>query len=244
NAHMSYDLRRLRLHGLIQRLPRSNRYVLTAEDIRVAVFYTKLHNRLLRPLLHADRPPAPLHIRRALATLQRSLDDYITTARLAAAAKTRHNVNSPCPQEGLAGRDPQDEQGDVVLRLGRREAHHRMLDRVGDLARRSAPGGLEELAQPLLAEELAVAAAVADPVRPQHDPVAGAQHDPLLVDGDVREDAEQRPRPPRLLHGPVGAEHERQRVPARGDAQLESVLERLCIGIGDGAELAAPGPLD
>src|SRR6185312_2537101 len=48
NAHMSYDLRRLRLHGLIQRLPRSNRYVLTAEDIRVAVFYTKLHNRLLR----------------------------------------------------------------------------------------------------------------------------------------------------------------------------------------------------
>ncbi|HXD69991.1 MAG TPA: hypothetical protein VN615_09030, partial [Gaiellales bacterium] len=86
NAHMSYDLRRLRLHGLIQRLPRSNRYVLTAEDIRVAVFYTKLHNRLLRPLLHADRPPAPLHIRRALATLQRSLDDYITTARLAAAA--------------------------------------------------------------------------------------------------------------------------------------------------------------
>src|SRR6185312_13612838 len=30
-------------------------------------------------LLGADRPTAPLHIRRALATLQRSLDDYITT---------------------------------------------------------------------------------------------------------------------------------------------------------------------
>jgi len=57
---MSYDLRRLRLHGLIQRLPRSNTYVLTDEGIRVAVFYTKLQNRLLRPLLDADQPPARL----------------------------------------------------------------------------------------------------------------------------------------------------------------------------------------
>jgi hypothetical protein len=37
---MSYDLKRLRLNGLIQRLPRSSTYVLTPEDIRVAVFYT------------------------------------------------------------------------------------------------------------------------------------------------------------------------------------------------------------
>ena len=57
-SKMSYDLRRLRLHGLIQRLPHSNTYVLTPEGIRVAVFYTKLQNRLLRPLLDADKPPA------------------------------------------------------------------------------------------------------------------------------------------------------------------------------------------
>ncbi|MGH8301131.1 MAG: hypothetical protein ACRET5_06655 [Steroidobacteraceae bacterium] len=45
---MSYDLRRLRLHGLIVRLPSTNTYVLTPAGIRVAVFYTKLHGRLLR----------------------------------------------------------------------------------------------------------------------------------------------------------------------------------------------------
>jgi predicted MarR family transcription regulator len=83
---MSYDLRRLRLHGLIQRLPRSNTYALTDEGIRVAVFYTKLENRLLRPLLDADKPPARLEIRNALATLERAVNDYIKQARLAPAA--------------------------------------------------------------------------------------------------------------------------------------------------------------
>ena len=54
--------------------------------IRVAAFYTKLQNRLLRPLLDTDQPPAPLEIRRALATLERGVADYITAARLGAAA--------------------------------------------------------------------------------------------------------------------------------------------------------------
>jgi hypothetical protein len=85
-SRMSYDLRRLRLHGLIARLPRSNTYVLTPEGIRVAVFYSKLQNRLLRPLLDADKPPATIEIRRALATLERAVNDYIDDARLAPAA--------------------------------------------------------------------------------------------------------------------------------------------------------------
>jgi hypothetical protein len=80
---MSYDLRRLRLHGLIQRLPHKNTYVLTPDGIRVAVFYTKLQNRLLRPLLEADKPPAKLEIRRALKTLENAVSDYIHNARLA-----------------------------------------------------------------------------------------------------------------------------------------------------------------
>jgi hypothetical protein len=37
-GQMTYDLRRLRLNGLIRRLPRSNRYVLTDDGIRIAVF--------------------------------------------------------------------------------------------------------------------------------------------------------------------------------------------------------------
>ncbi|MHB1571661.1 MAG: hypothetical protein ACYC0H_20995, partial [Solirubrobacteraceae bacterium] len=82
-SKMSYDLRRLRLHGLIQRLPHSNTYQLTPDGIRVAVFYTKLQNRLLRPLLDADKPPARIDIRRALATLEHAVNEYIQGSRLA-----------------------------------------------------------------------------------------------------------------------------------------------------------------
>jgi len=83
---MSYDLRRLRLHGLIQRVPHTNTYTLTPEGQRVAVFYTKLHRRLLGPLLEADRPPAPPEIRRALTTIDHAIADYVTNARLGTAA--------------------------------------------------------------------------------------------------------------------------------------------------------------
>ena len=83
---MTYDLRRLRLHGLIQRIPHTNRYVLTPQGIRVAVFYTKIHSRLLRPLLaSADQPPAPIELRRALATIDRVIANYADNARLAPA---------------------------------------------------------------------------------------------------------------------------------------------------------------
>jgi hypothetical protein len=83
-SRMSYDLRRPRLHGLITRLPHSNTYVLTPEGIRVAVFYSKLQNRLLRPLLDADKPPAPVPVHRALATLEHAVNDYAHNTRLAA----------------------------------------------------------------------------------------------------------------------------------------------------------------
>jgi hypothetical protein len=83
---MSYDLRRLELHGLIERIPHTNSYALTPDGVRVAVFFTKLHRRLLDPLLAADRPPAPIEVRRALATIDKTIADYITAARLGKAA--------------------------------------------------------------------------------------------------------------------------------------------------------------
>ena len=85
-AQMTYDLRRLRLHGLIERLPHTNTYQLTSDGIRVAVFYTKLANRLLSPLLEADQPPAPPELRRALTTIEHTINDYITAARIGTAA--------------------------------------------------------------------------------------------------------------------------------------------------------------
>jgi hypothetical protein len=84
---MSYDLRRLRLHGLIEKIPATNTYRTTPEGIRAAVFYTKLRGRLLAPLLNAgDQPPAPIELRQALNQIDRTLDAYITEARLGAAA--------------------------------------------------------------------------------------------------------------------------------------------------------------
>jgi len=82
-SQASYDLRRLRLKGLIVRREHSNTYVLTPDGQRIAIFYTKLHNRLLQPLLAADRPPASLDVRRALRTLERAVEDYVGEARMA-----------------------------------------------------------------------------------------------------------------------------------------------------------------
>ena len=83
-ARCCYDLRRLRLKGLIVRLPHSNTYVLTEDGQRFAIFYTKVHNRLLRPLMAADQPPAPLPVRQALKVLDHAVTDYIDQARIAA----------------------------------------------------------------------------------------------------------------------------------------------------------------
>ena len=55
SSQMSYDLRRLRLHGLIERNARHQLLHRHPEGIRVAVFYTKLQGRLLRPLLEAHQ---------------------------------------------------------------------------------------------------------------------------------------------------------------------------------------------
>jgi hypothetical protein len=85
-GQMTYDLRRLRLAGLIRRIDHANRYVLTPDGVKVAVFYTKLHNRLLRPLLAADQPQAPAELREALRAINQHVDNYITRARLGRAA--------------------------------------------------------------------------------------------------------------------------------------------------------------
>jgi hypothetical protein len=42
-------LRRLRLHGLIERIAASFRYRVTDRGFRVALFFTRVYNRILRP---------------------------------------------------------------------------------------------------------------------------------------------------------------------------------------------------
>jgi hypothetical protein len=81
-SQMTYDLRRLRLNGLIRRIEHTHTYVLTPDGQRLAIFYTKLHERLLRPLAAADQPQAPPALRQALAAIDHHVNDYIARARL------------------------------------------------------------------------------------------------------------------------------------------------------------------
>lgn len=51
-----------------------------------AIFYTKVHDRLLRPLLAANAPPAPEELRHALSTIDRHASGYLENARITNAA--------------------------------------------------------------------------------------------------------------------------------------------------------------
>ena len=57
-GRVTYDLRRLRLHGLIERIPKTYRYRITAKGLRTAIFYTRLYNRALRTGLAVISPNA------------------------------------------------------------------------------------------------------------------------------------------------------------------------------------------
>jgi hypothetical protein len=49
SGQITYDLRRLRVHGLIGRIPRTHRYQATDSGLHHALFLTRLHARFLRP---------------------------------------------------------------------------------------------------------------------------------------------------------------------------------------------------
>ena len=84
---MTYDLRRLRLHGLIVRIPGSHRYQVTDFGLNAALFLTRAHNRFIRAGL-ADildtGPPAPTPLRRAFDRVDNAMDDFARQARVAA----------------------------------------------------------------------------------------------------------------------------------------------------------------
>jgi hypothetical protein len=87
SAQMTYDLRRLRLKGLIHRIPHTHRYTTTSYGLKVAFFYAKLYLRILRPqwaalLPEDDRLPRPL--RAALEQLDREIHKLYEEAALAA----------------------------------------------------------------------------------------------------------------------------------------------------------------
>jgi hypothetical protein len=82
----SYDLARLRRNGLITRRPHANTYDLTTDGLAFAIFYTKVHDRVLAPLFTAGQPQSPPQLRAALNAIEHHIDERLAAARLPAAA--------------------------------------------------------------------------------------------------------------------------------------------------------------
>jgi hypothetical protein len=86
-AHMTYDLRRLRLKGHIHRIPKTHRYCATTYGLKVAFFYSKLYLRILRPQWNAllpDSDQLPRTLRIVLDQLAIEIDKLHAEAALAA----------------------------------------------------------------------------------------------------------------------------------------------------------------
>ncbi len=75
-AQMTYDLRRLRLKGLIHRIPKTHRYTATSYGLKVTFFYAKLYLRILRPHWAALLPNAD-RVRPSLCAALDALDREI-----------------------------------------------------------------------------------------------------------------------------------------------------------------------
>ena len=79
---MTYDLRRLRLHGLIQRIPRSHRYRLTTQGCSAALFFSRTYLRLLRPALSWPLPATKPRHKSPLQPLLDAFDRFLQTTHL------------------------------------------------------------------------------------------------------------------------------------------------------------------
>src|SRR6266545_1069705 len=85
-GQLSYDLRRLRHHGLTERVPGTHRYTVTDHGLHLALFLTRNHTRVLRPGLSdlLDQAALPTPIQRQLQRFTATADDYARKQRLLA----------------------------------------------------------------------------------------------------------------------------------------------------------------
>lgn len=79
---MTYDLRRLRLHGLIERVTGTHRYQLTAIGVKVTQFYVRVYSRVLRPVLSVGSLQSESS-RKPIQKLDRALAELIQEVNLA-----------------------------------------------------------------------------------------------------------------------------------------------------------------
>ena len=79
-GRMSYDLRRLRLHGLIERIEGTHRYLPTQAGLRTAFFYSRTYACVVRPglsIMHDDRTVEAHPMAAEMRRLEKKMDDYI-----------------------------------------------------------------------------------------------------------------------------------------------------------------------
>jgi hypothetical protein len=84
-GQITYDLRRLRSHHLINRIPGTHRYHVTDTGLHTAMFLTRLHDRVLPAgLAHLTPTAPPGKLRHAAAAYQAAIDDLIRDTGLTA----------------------------------------------------------------------------------------------------------------------------------------------------------------
>jgi hypothetical protein len=86
-SQMSYDLRRLRLKGLIVRVAGTHRYILTTYGRKVAYLMTKLQHRIfdVASVALTASSEVPSKLAAAFRALDAELDKLVANARLAPA---------------------------------------------------------------------------------------------------------------------------------------------------------------
>lgn len=90
SAQASYDLRRLRLKGFIERVPGTNTYRITDHGLRISAFFTQLSARVVVPTLTdlaalaRPRPPATKPVTTAWRAYEHELNALLRTTRLVA----------------------------------------------------------------------------------------------------------------------------------------------------------------
>lgn len=86
SGQMTYQLRRLRLHGLIQRIPKTHRYCVTDSGWRTILFYNRIYNRVLRPGLAQVCPSVAQEttaLRKRVDQLDATIQDLLNQQKLA-----------------------------------------------------------------------------------------------------------------------------------------------------------------
>jgi hypothetical protein len=79
-GRMSYELRRLRLHGVIERIEHTHRYRLTQHGLRTCLFYSRLYARVVRPgltILHDPQTDEHQPLGHAMRKLENDLSSFI-----------------------------------------------------------------------------------------------------------------------------------------------------------------------